>query len=380
MADLVQQKKRILYFDYIKAFCIISVMIAHLYLLPSWLSAMWIMPPFFVIAGCTFRIKDESFKDFFLNKFRRLMVPYFCAYLVSIPAEILRAEIYKYGNWKMILHGIIGMVYGSAAAVPCPDSLNNFLKGVPSFHDYTAGLLNAILPLNCHLWFLPAMFSATIFTYIYVRYFRKNLLTDMIAVILLAAFSAVESVPGMFQFPFGIGRGAIGSAMMIAGMNLKEREIYSTSNPLKIVIVLAAAALLSWITIATGSQNMGMITSYYGKTGIWGTFFTWIASLGTTVLLIYVFRLFDMIPFSRLKGMLVYLGQHSMSVYLWHLIVIFAVDLVFTAITRHPVKPRFYLELFTFSDLIWYRILKLFIVLIVLIVIPEKLLSKKRDS
>ena len=73
--------------DIAKCFCIVMIVISHTNIripVVTFLAGMFLIPLFFVSAGYTFRNKRESFKNFVLDKAKRLLIPYFICNILLI--------------------------------------------------------------------------------------------------------------------------------------------------------------------------------------------------------------------------------------------------------------------------------------------------------
>ena len=122
----------ILYIYYLKAFAIIMVIMAHVNFANSsikpWLTS-FLMPAFFFSTGLAIRVRGQiSLKESLLKKIHRLMLPY-----------LLWALIYA----KFTILSFLMIVYGSYWTIA------------------RAGALTS-------LWFLPVMFVALVFFYLFI--------------------------------------------------------------------------------------------------------------------------------------------------------------------------------------------------------------------
>ena len=96
--------------------------------------------------------------------------------------------------------------------VPDIGVLGDYLLSIMSYKEQSSFGVDAILPLSCHMWFLPAMFIAQMVTLVLMR-LKKNLPTEIL-IILLLLLSFVEYIPGMQPLPYCLTIGLLGAAYM----------------------------------------------------------------------------------------------------------------------------------------------------------------------
>lgn len=95
------EKKRIVWIDMLRGFSILLIAYGHILVHCENLQGLKLylysfhVPIFFVISGLVSRIKaDCSYKEFFIKKFKRVMIPYFVfAVLYLIPYIMLGEKV-----------------------------------------------------------------------------------------------------------------------------------------------------------------------------------------------------------------------------------------------------------------------------------------------
>lgn len=151
-------KKRINYIDIARAFAMIFIVMGHTivhsancHIIFKFLYSFHVQL-FFIISGITFKIKEESFINFFKNKFIRIMIPYFVWAILFIIPYLM------FGN-------NVGENLGTKGTFELKNILINILYGVGK---------NSALKQNTSLWFLPALFSMEILYYFIIGYINKH--------------------------------------------------------------------------------------------------------------------------------------------------------------------------------------------------------------
>ena len=85
--SLTKNAHREAWLDIAKCFCIVMIVISHTSIripVVTFLAGMFFIPLFFVSAGYTYRNKGESFKNFALDKAKRLLIPYFICNILLV--------------------------------------------------------------------------------------------------------------------------------------------------------------------------------------------------------------------------------------------------------------------------------------------------------
>lgn len=174
-------KQRILYVDYFKAMAIILVIAAHVNFangcIKPWITS-FVMPAFFFSSGLVLRSgSDISLKDTLINKLQRLMLPY-----------VLWAVFYA----RFSFPNLLKIFYGSSVSITSSSSLSS-------------------------LWFLPVMFTALVFFYLFVKIGLANRQIYKI-LLMIVAFTMGSLLPNLkVGYPWGADVAVTSFAFILLG-------------------------------------------------------------------------------------------------------------------------------------------------------------------
>lgn len=295
------EKQRILWMDIAKAFGILIVLIVHggLSLGPvTFLGGMFYMPVFFVLAGMTFkRREEESFGAFVKKKARRLLVPYFGYnfFLFSfffVKDSLLVGEVSRDSFFPLL-----GILYS-----------RNCLFQMDADHNvYFMQILNA------PTWFLTGLFVSLIVFWVLMEAAKGELrkLSIMNGGVLLLAVMLHYFCP--ILLPWSIDCALYAVSFLIIGRALQEHgwveRLYK--SPLRLLLLAAAFVGLSYVN---GGVNMSL-----GEYGHSMVLYLVVGSLGS--LLCMELSLFVEKHIRTLSGILAWLGRHTVPVLCMHLFV-----------------------------------------------------------
>ena len=321
------------FIDYAKALSIVFVVFIHTGFSALNNIVLFAMPLFFAATGYTFSIGKRSLGQNIRLRFRSVMLPYFSLMLFYALLEMLRAKLFSYGDARVAYAAVMNTAYGSGI-IPF-GSLAEGLKEIMSYKSQPQAGLDLILPSNCHLWFLPAMFTAFIIFVLLVKHVRKNHILKAAAVLCLILFASAEVVlPELCQLPLGLGRGAMGAAFMLFGFWLRDYRLLENKS-VGYYIVSSVFALAAFIgALHLGSDGSAFVVSYYGPYSVWSVFITFIGGAAGVWLVLLLCKGLEALPFSRLKGLMSYMGRNVMTVYSWHMAVKFLFDVIYICIIK----------------------------------------------
>ena len=373
------KKKRIEYLDYAKAFAIFTVLINHAGFDFVGLNC-FTMAVFFISSGYTYNSDKDSFGECFVKKLKRLMVPFWIAMAVSALLEVVRATYIGYGDARAAIPVIVNLIYGSGL-VPNVGDFGRMLAEIPAYTCNTQYMIDIIAPTNCQLWALPAMFSGYMIFYLYRRIIKmKNIFTDVAAILVMLLLASFETIPGIFQLPFGIGRGFVCAAFMIVGFWFREHKTLEDTNVIRIIVSLIIAAMCAVISMFFGSDFGGLVSSVYGPYGIWSVLLTFICGLGSAYVVFMLCRFIHALSFKPVNTLLAVVGRDTMEIFLWHFVVFFVFDVIFIELFNPVLSPNdFVVELFS-EGYIPYRIIRIILTIICLCLFGEikaKMRTKK---
>lgn len=352
----MDKKKRIEYLDYVKAICIFGVMMEHRLLRLSGTGA-FLMPSFFIISGFTFSINsNKSFKEYALKRVKRLLIPYWIMMVIYAVIEVARASLLGYGGVNILIPALIPAIYGSSKNFPCIGAFGRYVYEIMSYKPQTEGLIDMILPSNCFLWFLPAMFSANIVFYFVIKNKRKEWWYNVLAILGLVGLASMETIPGVVQFPYGLGRGFLGAAFMLIGHMFRESRFLEDSNLVWQIVGMVIAVPISVLSVIYNYECMGFVRSDYGTHMITDVFISFVCGVAFSYVVIMICKSVNKIAIKPLQNFLLLVGSNSMGFYLWHILIYFIGDLFMIFVVKEPMTPDtlFFLECF-YSKCLVYR-------------------------
>ena len=94
------EKNRIVWIDQLRGLTFYTVILGHMSISYDFKSFIYSfhMPLFFMITGLVFnieKINNTSFKDFLLRLVKRMLIPYFCLQIISIPIRCIVSTMYQ---------------------------------------------------------------------------------------------------------------------------------------------------------------------------------------------------------------------------------------------------------------------------------------------
>lgn len=372
------KRKRIEYLDYAKAFAVFAVLLTHSYFTFPGMNC-FTMAVFFIAAGYTYHSDHESFKEFFVKKLKRLMVPFWLVMAMSVLLEIVRAPFIGYGTVREVIPILANLLYGSGLFPNC-GKLGQLLINSTPFTYNSRYMIDIIMPTNCHAWTLPAMFAGYMIFYCYRKIVKKkSILSDAAAIAVMLLLASIETIPGIFQLPFGIGRGFFCAALMIVGFRFKEHNSFEDTNKTRIIIALIVCAAVTVICVLLGSFGTDLVISNYGPYGVLSVILTFISGLCSSYAVIMICRFIHSLSIKPLNSILAVAGRNTMEIYLWHFAVFFVFDAIFILTCNPVLSPSVYVdEVFT-DGYYLYRVLRIILTMICLSLYGE-MKAKKQKS
>ena len=345
------------FIDFGKAFAIIVVLMAHNNLFPFSGFGIFAIPLFFFASGYLYTPSRRTLKQTVIHLFKRVLLPFWLFMLVYGMVELIRAPYIGYSEAD-ILRPALHALYGSST-LPNPNGIFDTLKASVPYNNPATTSLMVIFPTYCHLWFLPVFFTASIlFSFLVERV--KRLPTKIITFIILIFLCYLETIiPEGYQLPYGIGRCFLGAAFMLMGVELRNARIFEPQKrriaiPLFVVGLCSAAA-----AVMLGSWGNAYIVSYYGPYGILSTYLTFIGGVGAVFCVLYICKIIaDTISTPR-STLFSLIGRNTMTIYGWHFIIFFILDVIYVNIFFVPFEPdKYYVSLLPTDSAWWYSILQ----------------------
>ena len=286
----IMKSLRIRWIDIAKGICIISIVIGHVchnsFIRTYTLS--FDVPMFFFLSGLCYR-KPVSSTEYFINKIKRVVVPYFFFSLVSILVFAIAGRIIpQIGNIMnySLKDNILIMLWGNSK----PD----------------------VMKYNSPLWFLPCYFSVIIMALIVVkivdflcniRYIREIIL---ICLILMGRGCSIPSI----TLPWHCETAVSMLVWFELGIIFKEKCLFDCSIKFKngvIVIFLVVGVLFGFINRDIAKTSLQVRQDVYG-----------------VLVLYYLSAFFGIVGFSLLSQrigrnkILEYCGRNSLSILVVH--------------------------------------------------------------
>ncbi len=335
---------------------------------------LFAMPLFFFSSGYLFTPGKRTLRQTATAQFRKILVPFWGLMIVYAVIELIRAPYIGYGEPE-IIRPTINAIYGSSI-LPNPNGIFDALRSIRTYNSDPNSIV-LISPTYCHLWFLPAFFTASIIFSFIVERVRK-LSFKVIAIIALVFLSSLESViPELYQLPYGIGRGFMGAAFMLVGFEMRKVAIFESVKRQAAIPLFIIGLCVAVASILLGSTGSAYIASYYGEYGIFSTYLTFIGGLGALFCVLYICKLLcDAISISE-KSLSTIIGRNTMSIYGWHFLIIFILDVLYINIFSTTFKPdAYYMALLPVDTAWWYILLKV-VAIIAICIIGRKCFKKE---
>ncbi len=323
------------FLDYGKAIIILIVIMTH-FKAPFLDVGAFNMMFFFFASGYVQKKGGRSFGESTKRRFKAIIIPFWYATLILGLIEIPRAYYFGYGDFHIFLLAILNALYGSGH-LPYLGPFSDYVNSLKQFHpDGIEGITDVILPMTCHLWFLPAMFIASVLFYFYLNKIRKGLWTDIIAILLLCLLTYSDSITAA-QLPYAIGRGFWGCAGMVAGYAAKDLGIFISGKKRIPIFCVTATIGVSFALMGFTTCMMGIV-SYYGPYGPLSILLTVLGGVSSSIAFCYLLYGAERLLKGR-DGLICLIGRNTMPLYLWQLPVINAFSIALLLITQTP--PHF---------------------------------------
>lgn len=341
----MSEKVRIRYWDYIKGLCLIMVLFNHFQISNHFYSpvyntiAFFHLGAFFVAAGFFFNPEKRTFAENVKNRFKGTMIPFWIACVVYAFFELFRATWMNYLQPQFIpVDTGVSMIWGSL----CLPRINFFQKILNPFLVQTEDRLKnfqPMLPSMVHLWFLPAMFTASVMFYYLAKKTLKNHWIKILTILCLVLLGSIESfIPLMSQLPWGLSRGFIGAALMLCGFWIKHYKLLEIKNIPMIVISILVCIGITVLIVVTNTEAIWVVfpKTYYAPV------FIFIGSICGTWCYLWLFKAFDKINVEWPKNAIEWVGKYSMEIYLWHILIRDTLAFIYLHIRElEPVRDPF---------------------------------------
>lgn len=282
------QKSRVAWIDNAKAIAIFFIVLGHQ--LPSGALCGYLysfhVPFFFFLSGLTFSA-DKKAKDFFLNKAKRILLPYYVFSLISIAIYLVTNYVFHKGGLSPS-QCLLGMLSGTRST--------------------------GLMPWNNPLWFLPCLFVLLGIAYAVRRGIFRNRSKPIYTIISLAVSLAIVAVLYRTKFypnaPFGIIQAVNASPFFIIGLLAKQVDFLNDSaflfQHIRIKIPVSFVLICGGAFLSTLNSRTDFAMNDFGK--LWLYIPTALVGIFGWCLLASVFR----------SAALAYIGRNTMPILLIH--------------------------------------------------------------
>ena len=287
-------KERIKFIDISRAFAMMFIVLGHTLvhsehcgLIFKLLYSFHVIM-FFIISGYTFKIKEnDQFIKYGLNKFVRIMVPYFIwALLFLIP--------------YMLFGQNVGDNIGISSSFDLKTQLLNVLYG--------NGNLSA-LKQNSSLWFLPALFSIEILYYFIIKLAKRYQQIRIVILIPLILISYVTNAFLNIFLPWGLNTALVLGIFFYIGYLLKEYNIFDKNKLFDLKKMFPI--LLVGLFACYFNDTVSCIDYFYGNLTL-----TILSGLTISLFMIYISSLI------KENKIIEYIGKNTMGILIFHKLVV----------------------------------------------------------
>ncbi len=250
MSNIQTSSLRYSYIDACKAIGIILVILGHTYSIPGTLYNIiysFHMPLFFIVSGFVYnesKYGEMPFKKYLFQKIKNYLLPYAAFGLINLILQIFwNVFIYRTStSIDFVLHNLKGLVLCHADVQHMP---------------------------NCSpIWFLIALFNASIIFYLLNKYAKRILgyisvfcIVLSYGVFLLQKFEIIQ-----FFIPWCIPESIMAVFFMYFGTVLKKHNVFEKiQSNWKFIILLLLLLSLGIPTAIINGGNVGMNGNNYGN-------------------------------------------------------------------------------------------------------------------
>jgi len=311
--------KRIFWVDAGKVFSIFLIVLGHamsyndsLRFFNTYMYCFRI-PFFFFFLAMTFSInKYGNFKEFVINKFKTIMIPYFIFALLSYVIFIILGrfvvESLDTDNIGPIYKQLIGIFYGNG-------------------HD------NYLIQ-NTPLWFLPCLFSAQVMFYFVEKLKHKNKYLIILVAAMFLGYLDKKFMP--VRLPWGIDI-ALSMTMFFSFGKMVAAYIKEESKMKDAVKInlLAIILILIGLMVSTFNDRVNTMNNYYGNYILF-IISSFSSIIGYTLLI-------KQLPNNKIVS---YIGKSTMAILVMHKFPILVFQTIFASTANILVNGGAALALF----------------------------------
>ena len=278
--------QRVKWLDISKALVIYLVLLGHIVQFDGSIFRIifsFHMPAFIIFSGYTLKVENVSFKDFFIKKFKALMIPFF-------------------------YFAILGMVLSEL--FPCTHMSRIPINSLPF-----KNLLNG-WPVYGHvgaIWFLNALFWGSLISFIFIKIYELNkpigALLFCCLFVTASYIRKIMSFIGIPVFPFRWDSSMMFAVFLLIGYFLRKSEILqakiSTGACISVIFICSTLCLLCGY-IKNGYVNICDC--------IYSNCIDYIiAAISGTLAIIYIAKLIELMP--HISSFLSDIGKHTLFIF-----------------------------------------------------------------
>lgn len=164
---------------------------------------------------------------------------------------------------------------------------------------------------------------------------RQSHAAKILLPVCLVLAAAVEAlVPQVCQMPFGLGRGALGAAFMLFGFWMKEYQLLENRSGAYVAGTNLLALALFIGALCLGSDGSALVRSVYGPYGVLSVFTTFIGGVAGVWLVLSLCKALEQLLIAPVKKLLSDIGQHVMTIFVWHMAVKFVFDVIYICLIK----------------------------------------------
>lgn len=278
--------------EFFKGLAMILVLLHHCFVPLNELILLFHMPLFFIISGyvdARFNNKNYCFKDYFIKRFKRLIIPYIIFELINLFIWLIIC---------IVNNNDLNLFYSLLSIISCINSTK-----------YTG--------LCGRLWFLPCMFVSNILFY-FIKKICKYNWQKAITLILLLVLSYVFSYIIPYRLPFTFDTAMLATFFIFIGYltNNSMEKLINNTKYLKDLILLLSLICIFVIIFKIGNPKMLMYINQYGN-----YYFSILeAIIGSTIFIIiskYIYKVIN--NFNTVKNIVLWYSNNSLMSFPVHL-------------------------------------------------------------
>lgn len=313
-------KERIKFIDIAKGLAIIYIVLGHTFVHSEhcqqffkFLYSFHVLL-FFILSGYTFNIKNKKAIKFLIDKFKRIMIPYFIwATLFLIPYFLLGSKV--------------GDTLGTDSSFSIIEQILNVIYGNGSM---------SALKQNSSLWFLPALFSTEILYFFVLSFLEKSKWNKNIFLIPIIFIGYVFNRYFTFYLPWGINTSLEIGVFFFLGYLINYNNFYNKIMKKNILTKIC----LVFTSVTIGIFSCFFNTVIYCINYDYGNFLLMLLS-GTSlsILTLYISMII------KENKILEYIGKNTMGILIFHKFIILIFQTKLGKISRLLINSNFFVEI-----------------------------------